>query len=106
TRTALKFMSEGLEIDPPYAVLLSLLDLKGASITTRGWNHVLPLQGPRLNRFDQDSLLVPAAIIENTDERPKDVLMPFFDMVWQAAGFDDCFLRSAQWTDQDRLPGG
>jgi hypothetical protein len=96
TQTALKFIAGVLEIDPPYAVLLSLLDLKGGSIETRGWMNVLPLAGPKLNRFDDDVLLVPAAIIESTDAKVKDVLMPFFDMIWQAAGFDDCFLRRAK----------
>src|SRR5262249_39064335 len=94
-RTALQFMRRRLEVDPPYAVLLSILDVKGGGIKIGGWGHVLPLAGPRLNRFDDDALILPAAVLEGSEADVKALLMPGLDMIWQAAGFDDCFLRRA-----------
>jgi hypothetical protein len=93
---AMQFMRRQLEIDPPYAILMSVHDVKGGSIHTKGWEHTLPLSGSRLNRFDDDVLMLPGVVVEDAEASLKDAMLPLFDMIWQAAGFDDCFVRRAK----------
>lgn len=90
---AIQYMQRQLEVDPPYAIFMSILDIKGGCILTEGWKHTLPLAGPRLNRFDDDTLMLPAVVLEDVEVSLKEAMLPIFDIIWQAAGFDDCFMR-------------
>ena len=90
------YMQRQLEVDPPYLLLMSVFDVRGGSIVTKDWAHTLPLSGPKLNRFDDDVLMLPGIVVESGEVSLKDSLLPLFDVIWQAAGFDDCFMRRAK----------
>lgn len=106
TRTAVKFMQQKLELDPPYVAMLSLFDVRGGRIRTEGWDRVLleargfpvEVRPEARNRFDVDAFTLPEIIIKDAEEDVKEALMPVFDMIWQAAGFEECFLRYAKDT--------
>ena len=95
TRVALKFMKERLELDPPYVVFLSLLRTLKLPIGVQGWErHFDELD--QANEIDTGHLLLPGALIQEADCDVKAELLPTFDMIWQAAGFDDCFMRRSK----------
>jgi hypothetical protein len=86
---AIAFMSGPLSVDPPYAVMLSLRDLRGARFNMNGWQqHALPW-----GQFEDDELLLPPLILDDTPASCRDAVMPLLDVVWQAAGYLECFLR-------------
>jgi Putative DNA-binding domain len=95
-KIVVRYMNQTLEVDPPYALLMCVLDVKGGSIYTKGWESTLPLEGPRLNHFDDDVLMLPGVAVVDTEASLRDAMLPLFDMIWQAAGFDDCFMRRAE----------
>lgn len=92
TKAALKFMNERLELDPPYVVFLSLLGTLKVPIGVEGWErHFDELDQP--NEIDSAQLLLPGILIQEAECDVKAELLPTLDMIWQAAGFDDCFMR-------------
>lgn len=92
TKSALKFMNEHLALDPPYVVFLSLLGTLNVPIGVEGWERPFDtLDQP--NEIDAAQLLLPGILIQDADCDVKAELLPTLDMIWQAAGFDDCFMR-------------
>jgi hypothetical protein len=71
-----------LQIDPPFALMLSLLRVSGYRISVeRG------VRGPVDGAFDRDTLLIPEQIIEGFDADLPSMMKQTFDMVWNAAGW-------------------
>lgn len=93
-RVAIDFMENGLGLDPPFCILASILDVRGGCILTRGWEHIAHRRA--INRFDVEKLLLPGIVIEQHGADVKPLMMQMYDMVWQAAGFPDSFLRRSK----------
>ncbi len=83
-----------MELNPPYALLFSLLRVKDAEFVFRKRHELTGGDG----RFDRDVLLLPDTLVE--DDRPRQrALRPLLDMVWQAAGdiMSPNFDESGEW---------
>ena len=70
-----------LETEPPFFVLLSLLNVDGYSLPTRN-----SFGGLDVNRIDRNDLIVPELLVEDLTLTPEAILKPVFDAVWNAAG--------------------
>jgi hypothetical protein len=76
--------AEKIGIEPPFAAFVSILGVKGGTITDKGdhmaiWDKY---------RFEQDDLLLPAVIIEDSMQDITKAFKHPFDMMWQAAGME------------------
>ena len=71
-----------LGVEPPIAVMLSLLSVKGY---TMGVSELW--RGPTYGGIDRDDLVLPEIMLESTDIEADRVLKPLFDMIWNAAGW-------------------
>jgi hypothetical protein len=71
-----------LRIDPPFALMLSLLRVSGYQISFEMGGH-----RPVVGAFDRDTLLIPEQIIEGFDADLPSIMKQTFDMVWNAAGW-------------------
>ncbi len=70
-----------LEIEPPFFVLLSLLNVAGYNLPTR--NSIV---GYNVNCIDRNDLIVPEILVEDLTLTPAAILKPAFDAIWNAAG--------------------
>ena len=70
------------QIDPPYVVMLSLIGVKGYTMTTRR----MALRRSENLGIDRDDVLIPEVIVEEETESIDKCLQPIFDTVWQACG--------------------
>jgi hypothetical protein len=83
-------LQERLGVDPPLAVMLSLIGVKGYHMDVRDafLDDVYPI--------DRDRLLVPEVIATSLHEDVGRLLRPAFDTVWNAAGWP----RSLNYDDE------
>ena len=65
----------------PFAVSLSLLNVKGFSM------YVGPGYGHRTQPIDRDNLLTEEILIESLPARADAILRPLFDQIWNACGW-------------------
>jgi len=68
---------KNIEIDPPFIVMLSLLNVKGVEMFV-GRGESAP--------FDRNTMLFPEILLEEVTEKAEILLKPLFDMVWQSVG--------------------
>jgi len=72
------------EVQPPVIIMLSLLNAKGGTITIDQW------------QFDQGSpiaeqhLILPEVLVDDFALSPDEIMRPLFDMIWNAAGHNQC----------------
>lgn len=73
-----------LEVAPPVAILISFTKMRGAvlHVSRRGSNSA----------FDRDTVLLPDVSITDFDGSSKEMLRPAMDRLWQASGYERCFL--------------
>jgi hypothetical protein len=71
-----------LQVDVPFAVMLSLLEVKGYGI---GRQDMAAIHG--VGRFDRDVVLVPEVLVESFETDIGHLMKVPFDMVWNAAGW-------------------
>ncbi len=71
-----------LEIEPPFFVLLSLLNVAGYNLPTRNSTGI----GYDTNQIDRNDLIVPELLVEDNTLAPETILKPAFDAIWNAAG--------------------
>ena len=79
-RNALNAQTRILEIDPPFAVLVSLVGLKD-SVLYDGQNAY-----PRGQPIKRDDLFLPPVVVEDTGADEREFLAPVLDIIWQAYG--------------------
>ena len=73
-----------LNANPPFFIMISLLDVKGYSMI------VEPVEGnpvPRRDGIDRNDLILPEIQMESTDVDRSTFLKSSFDMIWNAAGW-------------------
>ncbi len=71
-----------LEIEPPFFVLLSLLNVAGYNLPTKNRD----MGGNNVNYIDRNNLIVPELLVEDNTLAPETILKPAFDAIWNAAG--------------------
>jgi len=88
-----KFMSFSaeLQIESPYAIFLSLMDLRGGTISRERHGIQAPWERHIIER---NEILLPAILIEDAQIDVSDQIQSAFDIVWQAYG----------WKEAPRLP--
>jgi hypothetical protein len=72
-----------LEIEPPFFVLFSLLNVAGYDLQERSGNRILNYAS---NQIDRNNLIVPELLVEDKTLAPEAILKPAFDAIWNAAG--------------------
>src|SRR5438094_932364 len=72
-----------LEINPPVAVALSLVNVRGSQMFASNeydlYSHY---------QLVQDHLILPEAVVDDAAKEPAKILKPIFDLVWNAFGYD------------------
>lgn len=71
-----------LEIEPPFFIVLTLLNVFGYNLSTRSRVNM----GRHVNLIDRNDLLVPEILVEDNTLSPETILKPVFDAVWNSAG--------------------
>lgn len=91
----LKFYKR-LGIDPPFVLILTLVGVRGLSITPRTWGEDIADQIPC---FDRHVVPIPEVLIDDISLDPEEMIRPLLDMAWQAGGISRCMLyhRSGVW---------
>ena len=72
-----------LNVEPPIFVFLTLLGVKGYSMSVDRFKF--PTR--RSHTIDRDVLQLPEVMVENYDDKAENVLKPCFDSIWNACGF-------------------
>lgn len=76
-----------LNIELPIFVFLSLTEVKGYSMFTRGTSKIRDDENNNIPKIDRNVLLLPEVLIETYDCSPEKVLKPCFDSIWNACGY-------------------
>jgi hypothetical protein len=76
-------LQKQLGVEPPLLVMLSLMGVKGYSLTSE-----ISLLGDKV--IDRDALIVPEVMIDDFGSDPDDVMKDSFNAVWNAAGHERC----------------
>lgn len=95
TREYIKALSI-LNISPPFAVLISLVNVNGLVLTVPNkWRH--PYHDTPI---DRPNILLPEIIIDDYDDNIEKKLQPVFDIVWQASDYARSlnFDKDGNWT--------
>ena len=79
----LRLEKEILQTEPPFILMLSLLQVKGYSIEHR----VSGFSPDGVHRIEKDVLLLPDIWIESFESDIPTLMKPMFDMIWNAAGW-------------------
>lgn len=93
-------LQQDIGISPPIIVLLTLIGVKGYSVTQ---NPLLQGIGPEQGKIDRDILALPDIMVDNFSTSADIILRPAFDTIWQASGFQSCpnYDQNGRW----RNPG-
>jgi hypothetical protein len=85
-----------LGIEPPIAVLLTLLGARGATLPPTREERREP---ELLYAVDRDPVLIPDVEFQDLSEQPETVLRPAFDALWQAFGQpkSGCYDDAGTW---------
>ena len=76
----------GLNIDFPIIIMVSLLDVKGFKMNISKdleWRLIIPNE----NKIDRDNLIINEVIMNNKNEDISKLVKPIFDAVWNSCGF-------------------
>ena len=83
-----------LEFTPPLFILISLLNVKGYSMSVGvdSWPRAA-------TPIDRDSLLLPDIVLDSYEAKIPELLRPAFDALWQACGWERClkFDEEGNW---------
>jgi hypothetical protein len=80
-----------LEWSPPLVVMLTLIGVTGHTINNGDYDY----GRYHVEVIHQDALLLPEVVVEEFPVDWSAVLRPSFDTMWQAAGYSECPLYSA-----------
>jgi hypothetical protein len=78
-----------LDIPGPYYVLIALLNARGLRVSPDR-RHAL-LGSPNVGTIQQNHLILPELLVENTDVAIESAMRSSFDMIWNAAGWERSF---------------
>ena len=94
---------ETLKVSPPFAVMLSLLDVRGARLGMGERSFAFDEPG----RIDRNDLELPIQQIEafSDNQSYKDAIAPAFDALWNAVGFADAQQFLANFDAQGKWIG-
>ncbi|MDP3064353.1 MAG: hypothetical protein Q8O40_14250 [Chloroflexota bacterium] len=83
-----------LEVEPPLALMLSLLDVRGVVMGVSREHYIGGHRRPP--PIDRDSLILPDVLVEDRSHDIGKLLRPTFDSIWNAAGWE----RSLNYDDK------
>ena len=92
-------VARNLDVQPPYFVFLSFLDVKGARLALPG-SRAWYAEDER-HTVQEETLMLPEIMVEEHDAPAETTLRPLFDIVWNAFGFS----RSFNYDDQGNWIG-
>jgi len=78
---------ETLNVEPPIFIFLTLLGVKGYSMSVDPWEFDID----EVSTIDRDILLLPEIVIDSYRVSAEDILKPCFDSIWNACGFSRSF---------------
>lgn len=78
-------LMKDLSINVPIVFYITFVNVKGYTMATSGLRQLWYTTQPPI---DREVLQLPEVIIESYDISPKDILLPIFDLVWNACGFE------------------
>ena len=88
------------QIEPPFVILNTLLNVRGFRIPD---NFAHFPSGQRPSPVDRNHLIFPEIVLDTAETNLLfTLLLPLFDMLWQACGYERCFNYDA---DGNRVPG-
>lgn len=76
-------MRDVVEVDPPYAIFVSLLSM--ANLRAEGWGHAEHAMDA--GTFDRVLLDLPSFVVQERTDDAQRFLQEMLDVMWQAAGF-------------------
>ena len=76
-----------IDVRPPYAVLVSLLCVNGATLGVSGDLRMRDWGSAKPHRIDRHVVLLPEILVEETDIAVSRQLRPILDAFWQSAGW-------------------
>jgi len=90
-----------ISITPPFAIGISLLDLKGYELRTESHDWRYQLKEPK--RFSQEDILLPNIILNDFNEEITKTLKPAFDIAWNACGLpgSENYNQDGNWKRQE-----
>ena len=89
---------EGLNIEPPILLFLTLIGVKGYSIAFVAPDRIeVPVPGT-IDTIERDLLLIPEIVIESYDVAVSEAMKPCFDSVSNASGLS----RSLSYNDKGK----
>lgn len=93
------FLKE-LKVSPPIYAFLSIIDVKGYYLGVRNIDRILQRSEPHL--IEKNLLLFPEIKIENYYSDVSKLLMPWFNKMWNAGGYEKCLHidENGNWKDQ------
>jgi len=93
-------MMQGLDVDTPVVVMVSLLGVEGYEISWASESE-LPKDEMAEYRIDRPDIILPEVILETLEvENKADLLLrPVLDAVWNAAGYSKCknYNQEGRW---------
>jgi hypothetical protein len=91
-------MLKDLDVNPPLAVALSLVSVRGSQMIASNYDSDLYAR----HQLSQDHLVLPEAIVADLTKEPAKILKPIFDLVWNAFGYPNSwnFDENAKWVQR------
>lgn len=88
-------MQQNLGIEPPMAILLGLVNVKGF----KWFFHNRQDRAYAKSDINQSKLILPDVIVSTFEENCKSVMKPLFDILWNTAGFarSQSYDRDGNW---------
>jgi len=87
-----------LGVEPPFFIMLSLLGVLGYFVKP-GRDDAFWRDGAR--PIDRDALLLPEVMVDSFECDPMEVMIPIFDMIWNASGWP----RSMNYNEEGKPMG-
>ena len=79
-----------MNVDLPVFLFMTLVGVKDYSLSTHHMNKIFP-STRKTYKIDKNILNFPEIIIETYAVDIKKMLKPWFDLLWNACGYDRCF---------------
>lgn len=92
---------KNIEVALPIFAFLSIIDVKGYYLGVGYQDRIF--QRRKKHEIEKNVLLFPEIKIENYDEEVKKIIMPWFNKIWNAGGYEKCphVDENGHWKDQD-----
>ena len=87
-------IASNLEVEAPYSVSLTFMNVTGARLAPRQGRAMLAED--ERHTVQEDTLMLPEIVIEERDSQAESIVTPLFETVWNCFGFS----RPSNYDDQ------